>query len=448
MRSIEDVLLRLRGGRSQLRHLSQSARIEEAVTPHIVRATMLLVCGTVVVFVFWAAATEVSEVARTEGFVVPSGYVQVVQHLEGGTVQDIFVKEGDFVEAGEVVLRLKGDGDRRDLDRLRAKQLYLEVQAERLRAFVENREPDFTAITTDQATVVPEQRRIFEGAQKTFESAKRVAESQLAQRRELLAVLKARANTFEKTVALMKEGYERKKILFDKGLISHLGFLEAEQRLVSVRGEHEEALIRLHQSSQEIAEYESRVASVEATYHDQALQDLEKTRGEMHQNREAMAKIEDRVTLLAVRSPGRGYVKGMAVYTVSAVVGPGETLMEIVPVDQKMVAEVRVHPKDIGHVKVGDAVQVKLSSYDFARYGALEGILDSLSATTFVDERGSSYYTGRIALDVDHIGPNPQENKIRPGMTVEADIITGGKSVLAYLLKPIHTSLNSALTER
>lgn len=447
-RSIEDMALRLRGGRSQLRYLSQSTRIEEAVTPHIVRTTMLLVCGAVVLFVGWAAVTEISEVARTEGSVTPSGHVQVVQHLEGGIVQDIFVEEGDFVEDGEILLRLKGGGDKRDLDRLRAKQLYLEVQAERLRAFIENREPDFSGVTIDQATVIPEQQRIFEGAKSAYESERKVVETQLAQRRGLLSVLETRSETLEQSVALMKEAFERKKVLVDKGLISRLGFLEAEQRLVTARGERAEALIRLHQSRQEIAEYENRVASVEATYRDQALRDLEKTKSEMHQNREAVAKIEDRVALLAVRAPGRGYVKGMAIRTVGAVATPGETLMEIVPVGQKLVAEVRIHPKDIGHIGIGDPVQVKLSSYDFARYGAVEGVVDSLSATTFVDEKGSSYYVGRVALETDHVGNNPQENKIRPGMTVEADVITGGKSILAYLLKPIHTSLNSALRER
>lgn len=122
--------------------------------------------------------------------------------------------------------------------------------------------------------------------------------------------------------------------------------------------------------------------------------------------------------------------------------------MEIVPLDKHLVVEIRILPKDIGHVQVGQAVRVKVSSYDFSRYGAVMGRLEFLSATTFLDEEGEPYYRGRIILSKHYIGNNPESNPVLPGMTVEADIVTGKKTILAYLLKPIHLSLKTALTER
>ena len=151
---------------------------------------------------------------------------------------------------------------------------------------------------------------------------------------------------------------------------------------------------------------------------------------------------------LEVKSPVYGLVKGLQVNTIGSIIEPGKTLMEIVPADKNLVIEAKISPKDIGHVQVGDMARIKVSSYDFARYGAVMGKLEFLSATTFLDANQQPYYRGRIALKQNFVGKNPEENKILPGMTVEANIITGKKTILSYLLKPIHLSLRQALTER
>lgn len=445
---VERSALRLRGGEAQLRYLSQSIRMEEAVTPQIVRATMLLVAAAIVGFASWAATTTVSEVAKATGDVRPSGHVQVVQHLEGGIIEQINVREGDLVVPGQVLLQIGDTAAEKDLSQLRSKQLFLDLQAERLRAFLEHREPDFATITKRLPELVAEQDAVFRGMRNAFESERMIIENQALQKRQLLSMLTTRSETLERNRTITERLRDTKKGLYDRGLATLYAFLDAEQRLISVAGEEDELRIRISEAEQQIAEYESRMQALDATYRDRAYQELNRIEDEARQNREALAKPQDRVERLAVRSPGRGYVKGLQTHTVGEVIGPGETLMEIVPVDQQLVAEVKISPKDIGHVSVGQTVRVKLSSYDFARYGAIEGTLESISATTFVDELGDSYYVGRVPLKSSHIGANPAENRILPGMTLEADIVTGGKTILSYLLKPIHTSLNSALTER
>lgn len=149
-----------------------------------------------------------------------------------------------------------------------------------------------------------------------------------------------------------------------------------------------------------------------------------------------------------MRSPVRGIVKGLKLHTVGGVVAPGEVLLEIVPMDEELIVETRISPYDIGHVQVNQPAKVKVIAYDFARYGAISGVLKSISASTFRDDDGVPFYKGIIDLDKNHLGDDPDTNLVLPGMTVQADINTGEKSILQYLLKPIYVSASQAFRER
>ncbi|MBU0859625.1 MAG: HlyD family efflux transporter periplasmic adaptor subunit, partial [Alphaproteobacteria bacterium] len=155
-----------------------------------------------------------------------------------------------------------------------------------------------------------------------------------------------------------------------------------------------------------------------------------------------------RVQRLAVKAPVNGLVKGLSVNTIGGVVQPGQALMEIIPMDENLVVEVRIPPRYIGPLKVGQAVQVKVSSYDFSRYGSVTGTLDFISATTFIGENGERFYRGRVLLDKNFVGAPAQKNILMPGMTVMADIVTGNKTILEYLLKPVHRAMLSSFSER
>ena len=164
-------------------------------------------------------------------------------------------------------------------------------------------------------------------------------------------------------------------------------------------------------------------------------------------NIEIINKLEERTSRLNLRAPARGLVKGLSVNTIGAVIQPGQTLMEIVPLDKDLEVSVKISPQDIGHLEVGQPVQVKFSTFDFSRYGSVQGHLEQISATTFSGEQGERYYQGRVSLVQNYVGTNP-DNQIMPGMTVMADVITGEKTILEYMLKPIHVSLKTAFTER
>jgi adhesin transport system membrane fusion protein len=205
--------------------------------------------------------------------------------------------------------------------------------------------------------------------------------------------------------------------------------------------------VRHEQANHAIAEFRQRLQLASATHRDQMHDRLEKVRTELVQSEEIISKLEHRVQRLEILSPVRGIIKGLVVNTISGVIQPGEPLMYIVPYDEALVVEARIPPQYIGRIHTGQAVQVSISSYDFARYGVLEGTLERVSATTFRDSRDGRYYKGRIRLSRNYVGAESENNRILPGMTVIANIITGEKTVMDYMLKPIRTAVQTALSE-
>lgn len=431
----------------QLRYLPQSVKMEEAVNPHIMRLTTMLVSGAILFFILWASFAQVSEVTRAEGEVVPQGFVQVVQHLDGGLVREILTGEGDLVQEGQILVRIDDGGARQDLAEAEALQRSLEMQSQRLQAFVEGREPDFSAFAED-VVAVEKQRRVFASMTEARKKELRVVKDQIAQKRDMLDTLTARQDTIQKNIKIAEELMAMNEDLKDKGSVSQKDYLEAKRQLNDLQGDLAEVLADIAGAQNALAEFGNRLSSLEAGNRDEAYTQLDAIEAELEQNHEVLAKLRSRVERLDIRAPVMGIVKGLSLNTIGGVVEPGRTLMEIVPVDKTLVVEARIRPSDIGHVKIGQDVRVKVKSFDFSRYGAVDGTLEFLTATTFLDDRNMPYYRGRISLSQSYVGNAVSRNIVLPGMTVEADIVTGKKTILAYLLKPIHLSLRTALSER
>ena len=431
----------------QTRYLSQAIQLEEAVNPHIIRATMTMVSLAILVFIVWAGFTNINEVARTPGEVVPHGYQQTVQHLEGGMVKAINVHEGDVVDEGQVLVRLNDASLKEDIERARVKQLGLEMQAERLRAFVDGREPDFSKFNQANERMVSDQRAFFEGMRTARQKEEHVIRDQIAEKRHMVLSLSNDLETARANLEIEENIYVRKVDLNKKGYTSDMQLLSHERDLNEMKGKIKSLENRKLGAEAEITEYENRLASLSATHRDEAYEKLSEVEAEQSQNIEIIQKMEERIGRLDIRAPSRGLVKGVAVNTIGAVIQPGQTIMEIVPLDKNLVVEVKISPQDIGHLKIGQPVQVKFSTFDFSRYGSVRGQLDHISATTFSGNQGERYYQGRVLLAQSHVGANP-DNVIMPGMTAMADVITGRKTILQYMLKPIHISLRTAFTER
>lgn len=436
-----------KGKEQQTRFLSQAIQLEEAVNPAIVRTTMAMISTLILVFIVWSAFTNVNEVARSPGEIIPIGQSQSVQHLDGGLVAAIHVEEGQKVQKGDLLLRLDGAGSQDDLKRARSKQISLALQQERLRSFLEGRAPDFSNYAQSHPGLVRDQRVIFDSMVNAHNQEEHIIREQIEQKERMISSIRSDIRTEQANYAIMKDLYDRRKNLNEQGYASDIQFLETKQKLNDIGGKITQLKNRINVAEAEIREFNMRLESLGANQADEAYKKLDALVTEMAQNAELIAKLSAKVARLDVRAPVSGTVKGLGVNTIGAVVQPASMLMEIVPKDEALVAQVKIQPRHIGQIAEGQKVHVKFSSFDFSRYGAVSGKLQKVSATTFSDENGERYFQGQVLLDRQYVGAN-ENNMIIPGMTVMADIITGEKTILDYLLKPIRTSVQTAFRER
>jgi len=431
----------------QLRLLSQSVILEESASPYIIRNTMLLISGILLVFLFWAALVSVDEIAATHGEVIPSGYVQDIQHSDGGTVSEILVHEGDMVEKSQPLIKIDNLKARAELDQMKVRQVSLQLQAERLRAFIQDRAPEFSSGGISQSREQNEMD-ILTGMETAREQQKKILEDQIAWKRQELASLNERQKMLAYNVSNADKENKIRHQLVEKGLSSELSLLDSDRRTSSTEGEMKDNLGKIKISAGTINEAESRLKSLDSDLKGQALKELGQVESEYAELQKILGKLSQTVDNLEVKSPVRGLVKGITVTTIGGVVNPGQTLMQIVPVDQELLVETQISPRDVGHLKLGQEVVLKISSYDYSRYGTLKGRLTFISPSTFTNKEGIAYYKGKVALSQSYVGNDAERNLILPGMTVQADVITGRKTLIQYLLKPIYVAANGAFHER
>jgi HlyD family secretion protein/adhesin transport system membrane fusion protein len=447
MKDIENGFTK-KGERQQLRYLTHSARLQETLPSHMARVTIVLISITVFGFIAWTGFTNVNEVARAPGEVVPQGAQQVLQHLEGGIVNEINVEEGKLVNAGDVLMRLTGTGFNEDLGQVEERQLYLSLQQERLKAFIDGRQPDFTKFTTASADQISNQKRMYQSMLEARQGERNIVSEQINQKQSTIKALQSRQATINKNLNITQDLLDRKAQLESKGFVSKISYLETQQEANAMRGESQQIYAQVAEAQGAVKEYKDRLASLDTKYRDEAWRQLEAVENDIAENAKVQDKMKSRVDRLEVTAPVRGLVKSLSVNTTGSVVAPGQTLMEIVPMDRPMVVDVRISPRHIGHLKLGQPVQVKISSFDYSRYGAIAGSLDYISPSTFQSDSGERYYKGRVKLSQNYVGTNPEKNVITPGMTVMTDIVTGDKTILQYLLKPIRNSMQTAMSER
>lgn len=433
----------------QLNFLTQSERLEESEDPILIRLTLGAASACILGFVIWASVTNVNEVARAPGEIAPQGLQQVVQHLEGGIVSKILVQEGQSVDQGQLLMTIDGNGAQEDLNRAQSHQVALELQKERLRAFLDARQPDFARFQKAASPMmIADQNGIFAAMTQARDKESAIILDQIRQKRETLKALQSRLSTVERNIAVTKDMYDRRKTLQQGGYVSQISFLQSEREMNEARGQGAELSAQANEAKAALAEYAKRLESLNAGSRDDAYRQLEGVDNELSLNADLIRKAQDRVARLDVRAPVRGLVKGLSVNTIGAVVQPGQVLMEVVPLDKPLVAEVRIPPRHIGHIHPGQPVQLKVSAYDFARYGALPGTLESISPSTFEGSAGERFYKGRVILSHNYVGHSSGNNMLMPGMTVMADVVTGDKTIMDYLLKPIALNLKTAFTER
>lgn len=412
------------------------------------RARMLVRTITVVaaLAIMWATVTDVDEITRGEAKVIPSRQLQVLQSFDGGIVSQIAVQEGQIVAANQLLLQVDSTRFESSVREGRAQYLALQARAARLRALAEGKpfDPPVEA-TKEDPKLVDEERRLYETKTSELDAQLSIARQQLAQRQQDLSESRARREQASQAYELSARELSVTKPLISSGAVSEVELLRLERDVTRFRGERDMAAAQIARFQAAIAEASRKIQEVELNFRNDARKEMADTLGKLGALTEGNVGLADKVKHSAIRSPVRGTVKRLLVNTVGGVVQPGKDIVEIVPLEEALLLEAKVLPKDIAFLHPGQRAIVKFTAYDFSIYGGLEATLEQIGADTVTDERGNTYYVVRVRTHKSQLGDNLP---IIPGMVAEVDIVTGQKSVLAYLLKPVLRAKQAALTER
>ena len=420
------------------------ARLQQE--PLRARALLYVMALVLLLLLVWAAFASVDEVARGEGRVIPSRQLQVIQSFDGGVVDEILVHEGQVVEAGDLLLRIDPTRFISSFRESRAQYLSLQAKAERLKALTSGAAfvlpPDVMSEAPDVAAY---EQRLFETSLLERAEQLRIARDQQVQREEEYKEIQAKVTQTTRAHELARQELQVTRPLLTSGAISEVEILRLEGDVSNADGARKQALAQLARSEAAVAEAEGKLREVELTINNKWRNELLEVMGKLASLEEGSRGLADRIKYAEIRSPVRGTVQRLLVNTVGGVVQPGNQVLEIIPLDDQLLIEAKVAPKDIAFLRPGQPAIVKFTAYDFVVYGGLTGTLEHISADTITDERDNTFYLVRVRTD--RAGFDPAL-PIMPGMTTQVDILTGKKTVLAYLLKPVLRAQQNALTER
>ncbi len=416
-------------------------------TPRRSRLVLYFWLVTVAVFIGWASVAKVDEIVRSTGKIVPSGENKILQNLEGGIVEEILVKEGDSVKKGDILLKIKNLKSKTELAGYLSKYNELAARVSRLRAEAKHEPLRFDPVMQQEhPELVARERSLYEANVGRIEAQIETLKKQIRQKNEQLQEARSKLKNLRHSYALIDEEVKMSRPMVEEGVKSKVDFLKLQREANAIRTEIDSVKSSLPRIRSAIAEIESRIKATRLEFRSKSEKEMNEALGEMERLTEKIKAFRDSVNRTLVRSPVDGLVKKLYVNTIGGVVKPGMDLVEIVPLDKNLIAEVKVSPKDIAFIYPGQKALVKFTAYDFAIYGGLKGKVVGISPDTVTDKKDRTFYIVRIKTDKNFLFSNGKELKIIPGMVVNADIITGKRTILDYLLKPILNSKDYIFT--
>lgn len=414
-------------------------------------ATNIVVIGLVLFFVglTWAAFAELEEVTRGDGRVVPSRQIQVVQAPEKGIVKEILIAEGDIVEPGQIIIRIDDTDFSSQLGEIRQRRWALLAKIRRLEAETLGKELAFSDTLREAVpNLVAEETNVYHAKQIRLENELAVLRNQATQKEQEYQELQAKLNKLDSVLEIMDRELEINETLYNRKVLPEIEFLRLKRQQSEMRGEREvtkASLLRADAARQEAAE---RSRNVRTTFVAEAQQELATARGEFAVLDESIKAAADRVRRTDLAAPVKGVVNKLNVTTIGAVVQPGADVVEIVPLEDSLLIEAQIRPQDVAFLSPGQKATVKITAYDYSVYGGLDGTLERISADTTEDEKGNRFFRIFVRTDKSFLGSESNPLPIIPGMVASVDILTGEKTVLDYILKPIKKVRDEALRER
>jgi membrane fusion protein, adhesin transport system len=409
----------------------------------IVRAAAVVV----LLLIVWAAWASLDEVTRGDAKVIPSRQLQLVQSFDGGVVSEILVREGQVVEKDQLLLKIDETRATSGVRESAAQGFALRARQARLRALAEAAPfaPPAATGNAEERRIVDEERRLFEAKMAELRNLMEINEQQLQQRQQELSEMRARKTSAVRSLEFSKRELAKTRPLLATGAVSEVDVLRLERDVSRSQGDAEQATAQIDRAQASVEEARRKMQETEISFRNEARREMAEVMGRLNALNEGAVALADRVDKSQIKSPVRGRVQRLLANTVGGVVQPGKDIVEIVPLDDALVLEAKVHPKDIAFIHPGQAATVKFTAYDFSIFGGLSAKVENISPDTVTDDRGNAFYLVRVRTAQTSFS---EKLPIIPGMTAEVDILTGQKTVLSYLLKPVLKAKAYALRER
>lgn len=402
----------------------------------------------ILTFIFWASQAVLDEVTRGIGQVIPSQRVQVIQNLEGGILEEVLVQENQIVDKNDILVRISNTAAASQYRDAASQALEQEAAIARLTAEARGKKPGFPDSLAASPLILQAQKDIYKARQQQLRSELNIIQSQYDQRRQEVAEMESRRKQLEQNLKLAQKQMNIARPLRDQGLYPMVDYLGLERDVVTLQGDIDALKLGIPRALKAAEEAKRRSNQRKAEFHAAALDELNRRRIELKSLREAISAGQDRVTRTDVRSPVRGTIKQININTIGGVIQPGQSILEVVPLDGTLLIEARIRPADIAFLHPGQPAMIKVTAYDFSIYGGLQGFVEQISADTILDEKGESHYKVKLRTKTNSLSYRGANLPIIPGMMASIDILTGEKTVLDYLLKPILKAKQNALRER
>ncbi len=421
--------------------------------PLFARAGLAVIVLLVTAFVAWSAIARIEEIARGEGKVIPVSRTQIIQASEAGVVQEIAVQRGQVVSRGDLIVRLDDTLTTSSLGEAEARQRALRAQIARLGIEESGDMTSPFACPEDLTVSVPQicdnEARLLAARRDNFRSKLAVLEERLIQRRKELDEAHANISRLEENARIAQREEDLLAPLVERRLAAQTDLIRVQKELSENRGQLQLVRESLDRIGAAVKEASLQQTELSLQLQQEALAEKTKALAELSVVDETIRGASDRVARTDIRSPVDGVVNTLEINTIGAYVQPGTVVAGIVPTADTLLVEARLSPSDVAFVRPGQPALVKITAFDFSIYGGLDGLVDTVSADSIVDQNsGETFYQVLVRTDSSTLERNGEQHSIIPGMIASVDIMTGEKTVLDYLLKPINKARDQALRER
>jgi adhesin transport system membrane fusion protein len=400
-------------------------------------------------FFIWASLAEIDEITRGDGDVIPYGQNKIIQNLEGGIVESILVQEGQIVKEGEVILKIN---NAKSTSTSRTNEMkYYELEAKRLRLYAQANGLEFKTPEVEDAELKKQIKlaeNLYNSNKIEFNAKDSSFINQVEQKKQAYKEASARVDSLKKSLEFVTEEIQMTAPMVKEGVKSKVDFLKLKREANGIENDIEAAKLSLPRLASAIEEFRNKREESNQLFINTAKKELNEVVAEIGRLKTQQIEFTDQVDRTMVKSPVEGIVQKLFVNTVGGVIKPGADLVEIVPTSKKLFLEIKIKPSDIAFLHPGAEAKVKVSAYDFAIHGSLKGKVVNISPDTITDKKDNTFYIIHVVTEKNYLGTEDHPLNIIPGMTVNVDIVTGKKTVMQYILKPILKSKQYVFSER